>query len=242
MSHDRSLPKRAYQSYYEIRAPFGATVTSADLNQFISDNDCQVSDSNFNYGGRLTVVVTNSIRSASTEHIVWKCRVNCNGKTYDFVCKLKKQDDAVYLLSRQHAESMFANFQTVGSVIDGFKLRAIRVAKFFVCQVNHNGQIYYIWFEEFLPGFRKFLMPNQPPHLSTSQYLTLSVSLRVQQLQMIMLGIGESPLIDAQGAVLPNGIDNVLVLSDIETARSLSKFTNIDEEECIRAIQENYCR
>ncbi len=173
---------------------------------------------------------------------VFKILLTFENEQFVAVLKLKRIGHNVFLMRKAHYENMQERHVVVDEICNwSHHLRgSIRAANAWGARVRIPGGYGYVWMEEFIPYFTKFLA--YPNNRNINKRLTISSSPRVQELQQVMLDQRCSPLIDAQGGFGERPYDgavdrSVLILSDIETAQSLaSKFGDIDEEECMSYI------
>jgi hypothetical protein len=241
-------------SYYEIDElvlfPL-KTVNSQSLNEFFSKREHSIAFSSIDLSEVATYELnfTNRIESESGVHMIWICQVEVkfnshDSKVFETVVKFKKLGGSLYSMSEKHALSMHHNCEKVSHIISQYQFGDIRTTTYFVLRVAD----FYIWLEEKLEKFQKFLA--HPLHENINKRLSISSSTRVERLQAAMLANGESPIIDAQGGlVICYDADgkvlndakskpiSQIVLSSIETANSLSKFAKIDSSECTAIVR-----
>lgn len=211
-------------SFYEVPAPLTSNPTAHELNEFAKSAKLFQKT---RYGALATLKFIRRVGEASSEHIAWKCDLEFPSGIVEMVCKFKANNGKLCFLSERHVQTMKECFKTVASTT----IPNLRVAEYVICEIPTTSDVYYLWFEEFLPNFQKFL--KYPNAFETSKKLAVSFSKRVRALQSKMLKSGKSPLIDAQGAI----VEGCLVLSDIETADTLSRFSDISADECVKHIK-----
>jgi len=217
------------KTYYEVPAPLSTTPAAAELNDFAKSAKLF---QNTRYASKtITVNSIQRVVEPTSEHVAWKCELHVDNHILNMVCKFKIVAGKLCLLSKRHAENMRTCFDLVA--LYAKKVAALRVAEHVICEVKRATGTYYLWFEEFLPNFQKFL--KYPTASSISLRLSVSSRRRIQWLQQKMLDDGKSPIFDAQGSI----VEGCLVLSDIETAATLSRWDDIDADDCVRHIRQS---
>ena len=188
-------------------------------------------------GVNAQIVITKEIGSVSSEHSVFKCRVEFGNRFIpDCVVKLKKMNGALHFLSEIHALQMVSNYSMLNECIYESEMQnSIQVNNYILVHSEDKfGQKYCLWIEEYLPSFQKFLRWKTDSDLN--RRLSLSNRNEIKELQLWMIENEYSPLVDPQGYY--DRKTNTIILSDIETVESLSqKFKDVDSDSCLNYIE-----
>lgn len=221
--------EEADRRYLDLLLP-DVDASDRELSDFLAGREHIILDSSFSYMPSFRYELGSRIQCNSAEHSVWRCNVIIGTNKYPFVLKLKRSSEGrLMLMSPAHGNSILSNFHVVQTILIRHRLEKLRVNRYFYIQID----TYRVWFEEYLPKFEKFLQYPDDPDCSLA--LSLSNSRRITQLQLAMISEDRPPIIDPQG--FWNQDFDEIVLSDIETTATLSKFNDINAERCIDHIR-----
>lgn len=204
-----NYPQRQSPAYYKP-VPIDADEFDTDeldekMKGFFDMVDFKIEYSNIDIKPK-QLIIGKTIKCNSAEHHVWTCTlIDEHSNRHKFVFKLKKRNNEIYFMSRNHVSQMDENFRITQDAINDYEHNYrtslnLKVNDYIVVSTKFGETTAYAWFERYLDGFEKFLIDWQDD-VPLSVRLSATNMPNIKELQRFMFEVMKiPPIVDTQGA------------------------------------------